>query len=92
MNLFHVYLYLPLKDFFIEKKSAYLLRVKEVFSAWVWSVATFFFPLSLSLSLSDLDSRKKMSSNEETMEDMNGDSFQKVKQRFKDRTMVFNGG
>uniref|UniRef100_A0A2N9EEL5 Uncharacterized protein n=1 Tax=Fagus sylvatica TaxID=28930 RepID=A0A2N9EEL5_FAGSY len=28
-----------------------------------------------------------MSSNEETMEDMNGDSFQKVKQRFKDRTM-----
>ncbi|GMY06086.1 hypothetical protein FCV25MIE_01325 [Fagus crenata] len=25
------------------------------------------------------------------MEDMNGDSFQKVKQRFKDRTMVFNG-
>jgi hypothetical protein len=32
-----------------------------------------------------------MSSNEETMEDMNGDSFQKVKQRFKDRTMVFNG-
>uniref|UniRef100_A0A2N9HZW2 Uncharacterized protein n=1 Tax=Fagus sylvatica TaxID=28930 RepID=A0A2N9HZW2_FAGSY len=26
-------------------------------------------------------------SSEETMEDMNGDSFQKVKQRFKDRTM-----
>ncbi|GMY19805.1 hypothetical protein FCV25MIE_15044 [Fagus crenata] len=25
------------------------------------------------------------------MEDMNGDSFQKVKQRFKDWTMVFNG-
>ncbi|GMY36367.1 glycerophosphocholine acyltransferase 1 [Fagus crenata] len=28
-----------------------------------------------------------MSSNEETMEDTNDDSFQKVKQRFKDRTM-----
>ena len=23
---------------------------------------------------------------------MNGDSFQKVKQRFKDQSMVFNGG